>query len=621
MIRFHDWSGRRPAAPLIALFALLLAVTGTAPLRAQAQTDEKAGQEKTEPAGEERTLRKRLVDATAQEEEWTPSFQMSPAEEQRELIQRGEAAMAAGQLDADGGAIPLLARAVAIDGGNSAAQNALTRAVGALVQRAETALAAGRFDEAARLGAVAERYRPQEPAVRALGATLAAGRQLAQQLVEAQRRFNAGNLVEPAGASALDAYREVLAKDAKNATASGGVAAIEARLLEQAQAAAQGGDYAGADRLLAQAATVQPGSQRVQDAGVQVMELRQSRAEAMKQDLLAAIGARDFDRAERVFRDLERVSVQGGELDALRVRLDNARNYASHSPGDVIADPVASGGKGPELVVIALGQFEMGSANREAGRAANEGPRFTVAFTRGFALGRNEITVEQFQRFVNATGFVTQAQRNNRATVYDEDSGTLAERAGIAWEHDHLGKKAAPQLPVINVSWDDAKAYTDWLSRETGQRYRLPSEAEFEYALRAGSTTPYPWGDKEPKELVGNVTGDGDRSETRRNWSNAFSKYSDGHWGPAPARTYPPNPFGLYDMVGNVSEWVEDCWHDGYQRAPADGSPWVNPGCNLRVIRGSSWASSPEQTRSAYRLSAPPATVNPRLGLRVLREF
>lgn len=586
-----------------------------------APPEREAGAQRGEE-GEDRRLRRRLVDATAQEAEWVPDLRMSPAEELRELVQRGDQAVAAGRIEeADGGALVLYSRALTIDANHAGANAGMDRAVAMLVQRGENALAAGRFDEAARLSAVANRYRPQAPAARALASKIAAGREIAQRLSEAQRHIAAGRLVEPANNSALQIYREILAREPGNAAAQEGLRALEEALVTRAQAAAEAGNYAEADRLLAQAASVQPGSERVQNAGAQIVELRQRRAQGLEHDIVIAIEAGQYEQAEALIAQLGQVTLQERRVEELRTQLDNARNYASHKPGDVIRDPIASGGHGPEMVVIPLGTFEMGSPNNERGRQANEGPRFTVRLTRGFAMSRTEVTVGQFRQFINATGYVTTAQQTGRATVYDESTGTLTEKSGVTWQDDHLGRRAKPEMPVIHVSWNDAKAYVDWLSRETGKRYRLPTEAEYEYALRAGSTTRFPWGDGNPDRVVGNLTGDKDRSETRRNWSNAFPNYDDGHWGPAPVGSFEPNPFGLYDMIGNVSAWVEDCWHDSYQRAPTDGSAWVNPGCPTRVVRGASWASAPDQVRSAFRIAAPPQTTNPRLGIRVVWEF
>mgnify|MGYP000340705099 CR=1 FL=1 len=180
--------------------------------------------------------------------------------------------------------------------------------------------------------------------------------------------------------------------------------------------------------------------------------------------------------------------------------------------------------------------------------------------------------------------------------------GRIADRRGMSWRNSYDGGKASDDAPVVNVSWNDASAYLKWLSARTGKHYRLPSESEFEYAERAGSTTRYPWGDGNPAKVVANLTGEGDRSPSKRGWSNFFPHYSDGYWGPAPVRTYPADAFGLYDMAGNVSEWVDDCWHDNYRAAPNDGSAWTNDCKGLhRVLRGGSGGNTPDGLRSAFR--------------------
>jgi formylglycine-generating enzyme required for sulfatase activity len=173
----------------------------------------------------------------------------------------------------------------------------------------------------------------------------------------------------------------------------------------------------------------------------------------------------------------------------------------------------------------------------------------------------------------------------------------------------------------VHVSWDDARAYAEWLSAATGKSYRLPSEAEHEYVQRAGTTTRFRWGDGDPREVLGNFTGLGDRSPTGRSWTRGFPDYADGYWGPAPVSSFPPNAFGVHDMDGNVAEWVEDCWHDSYLRAPADGRAWVNPGCARHVVRGGSWGSAPEQFRPAYRASASRELRSGRTGFRVVRDL
>jgi formylglycine-generating enzyme required for sulfatase activity len=205
--------------------------------------------------------------------------------------------------------------------------------------------------------------------------------------------------------------------------------------------------------------------------------------------------------------------------------------------------------------------------------------------------------------------------------AYDERSNNFVRRSGVDWRSDYRGAPASDDMPVLHVSARDAAAYAEWLSEQTGQRYRLPSEAEFEYALRAGGDTRYPWGDGPPPPGTANTTGGLDRSPGGRSWANAFPGYGDGHWGPAPVGSFAPNPWGLHDLAGNVSEWVADCWHDDYRRAPKDGSAWVNPGCRDQVIRGGSWASSPAQTRSAWRAPAQVDTTNAKVGFRVARDL
>ena len=176
-------------------------------------------------------------------------------------------------------------------------------------------------------------------------------------------------------------------------------------------------------------------------------------------------------------------------------------------------------------------------------------------------------------------------------------------------------------MPVLHVSAKDAGAYVEWLSAQSGRRYRLPSEAEFEYAFRAGSSARYPWGEGVPPEGAGNMTGTLDQSPGGRRWGNAFPNYGDGYWGPAPVASFSPNSWGVHDLAGNVSEWMGDCWHASYRRAPGDGSAWFNPGCRDQVIRGGSWASSPAQTRASWRALASVDTTNARIGFRVARDL
>lgn len=507
------------------------------------------------------------------------------------------------------------------DAGNAAASAGVDQALTALHARGQRALDIGDLDAAGAVLPVLRRVRPDAPQTLEYAGKLQVAVEVAGLLQQAGRLAAAGKLVTPASGNATQQYRQVLLAQPDNAAAAAGLAGIETLLLGRAVGAAHEGRYQEADRLLAQASGVRPGSQAVQNVGSRIVEIRQHHADALLAQAFAEVDAGRPEPAQQLLDRLHTVSPSAQRLAELAERIEIARDYGRFRPGQNFSDPLASGGDGPPMRVVPAGAFAMGSGSDSDEHDDSERPRHQVRFARGFALARGEISVAQFARFIAATGYRTDAERDGNSTVYDERKGRLVTRARIDWRHDHLGKRAADELPVIHVSWNDAVAYSQWLTAETGHSYRLPSEAEAEYTIRAGSDGVYPWGDDAPPQVLGNLTGDGDRSRSKRSWANAFADYADGYWGPAPVHHFPANRFGLFDTVGNVSEWTLDCWHDGYRRAPEDGSAWINPGCAARVIRGASWASAPAQARSAFRLSAAPDTRNPRVGFRVVREI
>ncbi|MBB5207105.1 SUMF1/EgtB/PvdO family nonheme iron enzyme [Chiayiivirga flava] len=567
-------------------------------------------------------IRKRLIDAAASEDEWVPELTQTPIDSVAETLRRAEEAVAANRLDqGDNSAVSLYLSVLKTDPDNAEAKTGIDALVKTMLERAELAFTQNRYNETARVVPMLVALRPEDPGVIALKAKVDSGREVALMLAEAQRLASAGKLIEPEGENAAALYREVLRTDPQNLAAQQGLEKIERDLITRATTAAESGDYSQSDRLLAEASKAQPGSSDVQDAGTRIVELRQERADELLAQANAAIAGGDLEGAERILDELETVSAQAQGIDEARAQIERARTYATLKPGQSITDPLPSGGNAPELVVIPVGTFQMGTPEGEDDRKSNEGPRHAVDLRRGFALARAEVTVAQFRAFVNATGYSPTSRQTGRSTIYDENTGSMVEQSGVNWQDDHAGKRADGNLPVVHVSWTDARAYADWLARETGKGYRLPSEAEFEYVIRAGSNTRYPWGDGNPTRLVGNLTGEDDRSASRRSWSNAFPEYDDGYWGPAPVRSFEANRYGIHDINGNVSEWVEDCWHDNYSRAPADGTAWVNDGCARRVIRGGSWASSPDQARSGFRLTAGQTSTNARLGFRVARDL
>lgn len=441
-------------------------------------------------------------------------------------------------------------------------------------------------------------------------------------LARAAALLQQGKAEQPKGASALDLYREVQQLDPQNAVAEQGIFQVQRAVLDRALAAVAQNDFAGADKELADAQAIRPGSQQMLDVQRRVDDMREQRASGVLAQARSALDAGNLTMATTLAAQARAIDPGLAALADFNVRLVNARLYASYKPGQVFSDRyVDLPGKTPDMVVIPTGSFEMGSAEGTPHTLEVATPQHEVTLSKGFAMARSEITVGQFREFVRASGYVPESVKLGGASVYDERSGALREDARADWQDDYAGRKADDDLPVVNVSWNDAVAYAAWLSRRTGKVYRLPSEAEFEYALRGGTTTRYWWGDGVPTSKVENLTGSGDLSRSSRRWSNAFRGYRDGYWGPAPVMSFKPNPFGLYDIDGNVSEWVADCWHDNYIRAPIDGSAWLNPGCSAHVVRGGSWGSSPNQDDSDFRQGANSDVRSGRVGFRVVREL
>jgi formylglycine-generating enzyme required for sulfatase activity len=230
----------------------------------------------------------------------------------------------------------------------------------------------------------------------------------------------------------------------------------------------------------------------------------------------------------------------------------------------------------PEMISIQPGTFLMGSPDGEG--SDNVRPQHEVRIEHAFAIGKYPVTFDEYDAFAKAA---------NRDLPNDRGWGR--------------GKR-----PVIYVSWDDAVAYVKWLSAQTGKRYRLPTEAEWEYACRAGTQTPWFFGNKE----------------------SDLDQYA-WHDGNSGSKTHPvgekkPNPWGLHDVNGNVWDWVQDCWHESYQGAPTDGSAWEEKAggdCGRRVVRGGSWYGSPVWTRSAGRFRFYTVYANDFLSFRLAQDL
>ncbi|MEP6633805.1 MAG: formylglycine-generating enzyme family protein, partial [Luteimonas sp.] len=425
------------------------------------------------------------------------------------------------------------------------------------------------------------------------------------------------------GGGALARFREALRLRPGQARALQGIAAVESGLIARAEASADSGKFSAAERWLELAALARPGSITIGDARARIEQSRRVRIAALRdRGILSLQQPRGMANARRQLAAILEIAHPGDPAAAeLRQRIELAAHYGLFRPGQAFTDELGTAARGPQMRVVPHGGYRMGARDGEADSADSERPQHYVRFDRGFAMSIDEISVGEYRRFMDATRRKTRAARRGYSMAYDERSGNFTRRSGVDWRSDYAGNPAADDLPVLHVSFDDAEAYAAWLSERSGNRYRLPSEAEFEYALRAGGTGRYPWGDGTPKVGVGNVTGSRDVSPSGRRWSNAFKGYGDRYWGPAPIGTFAANAYGLHDLDDNVSEWVADCWHDGYRRAPDGGSAWLNAGCRTRVVRGGSWASSPAQTRSASRAPTDSDTTNARIGFRVVREL
>ncbi|MEW9572884.1 SUMF1/EgtB/PvdO family nonheme iron enzyme [Rhodanobacter sp. Si-c] len=540
----------------------------------------------------------------------------------RTLLERADKALAANHLGGDKeSAAALYLQAVKDKPDSRRAAQGVIDVHARLVAQIERDLALGNAEDVGDQLAALQQLPGSADDVARLSAALKTLTDVRPLLAQAAGLLQQGKADEPVGHSALDIYRQVQQLDPQNAVAEQGVLDVQRVVLDRALAAVAQNDFAGADKVLAEAQAIRPGSQQLHDVRQRVDDMRAARASGVLTQAHSALDAGNLAMAKQLAAQAEAISPQLAGLAAFEQQLVNAQLYASHKPGQVFSDRyVDLPGQSPAMVVIPTGSFMMGAADDDSRNAAEQ-PQHKVSIDQGFAMSRSAITVGQFREFVRESGYVPDSVKQGGASVYDERSGAMHDDSDATWQDDYAGHKAEDNLPVVNISWNDAKAYADWLSQRTGKKYRLPSEAEFAYALRGGTTTSYWWGDGTPNRKVENLTGSRDRSLSGRRWNHAFRDYDDGYWGPAPVMSFAPNPFGLYDMGGNVSEWVADCWHDNYIRAPVDGSAWLNPGCSVRVLRGGSWGSSPEQARSAWRQGADAGVRSGRVGFRVVREL
>jgi formylglycine-generating enzyme required for sulfatase activity len=269
-----------------------------------------------------------------------------------------------------------------------------------------------------------------------------------------------------------------------------------------------------------------------------------------------------------------------------------AANAAEPAPGTEFKDCPTC----PAMIVIPVGDFMMGSDMAESGHP-DEKPQHRVKIAKPFAAAKFETTFDQWDA-CTADGKCPK--------VSDDDLGR-ADR------------------PVINVAWTDAKTYIAWLSEKTSKKYRLLSEAEYEYAARGGTKTAWfygpaedSYGSREACKFANLHDESGKKAHPNYVWSHHLC--DDGFGETSPVGRYKPNPFGLHDIIGNLREWVEDC-HGPYKDAPTDGSPKIANECEKRIVRGGGWMDGASTSRAAYRHPLPENYRNYQVGFRVARDL
>ncbi len=277
----------------------------------------------------------------------------------------------------------------------------------------------------------------------------------------------------------------------------------------------------------------------------------------------------------------------------------------------------------PELIVLPPGIFVLGAEQDEGTRwgmlermSANEGPRVEITISQSFAVGRTEVTRGEYSEFIEETGYKA------KPGCFHLTSAGWSVRPKLSWKDP--GFDVTDDHPIACVRRTAALAYIEWLSEKTGQPYRLPSEAEFEYAARGGATSDDQatfWGEDWSQACT--YQNGADLTFVPRVSDIPYGQYAecdDGYAFTSPVASFEPNAWGLFDMGGNVSEWTADCYQDSHEKIPTDGSAYSKRQCRAWVAKGGSWAGFPGLLRPATRLRILATTVGTGFGFRVARE-
>lgn len=278
----------------------------------------------------------------------------------------------------------------------------------------------------------------------------------------------------------------------------------------------------------------------------------------------------------------------------------------------------------PELVTVPAGSFQMGSPPGEPERegltesnAEDERPVHVVTFAKPLAIGKYEVTRAEYAAFVADTKRVDGDKCWVLAGPGQGAPQVFEETAGKTWRDPHF--QQTDREPVVCVNWDEAKAYAEWLSAKTGKHYRLPTDAEWEYAARGGVDGARHWGDGRDEACQYANVRDATFSAATQLKDDLFN-CDDKFAHAAPVGSFKPNAYGLYDMIGNAAEWTADCHTADYRRAPADGSALPDKSGCLRAFRAGGFSNTPSAQRSANRVRSPADSRRSNLGFRVVRE-
>ncbi|MEZ4599570.1 MAG: SUMF1/EgtB/PvdO family nonheme iron enzyme [Syntrophotaleaceae bacterium] len=429
----------------------------------------------------------------------------------------------------------------------------------------------------------------KNPVVASLWQTLEAAKvkKVGTLLDKARKNIEVQKYMVPPEDNAYEKLGKIIALDPRNVPAKAEMRRIAEKYLQMAQTAGSAGKFDESREYLEKVETIDAGLPQLSQVRQDLLSEQQEREQKVLKILAEAKDAMAAGAKSSALASINKaLGLYPGHIQATKLKRQASQIMA---PGETFRDKFEDGSMGPALVVVAAGSFRMGDLGGRG--TGDEKPVHQVKFSRSFAVGQYEVSFAEYDRFCRATG-----------RTLPDDRGRGRDRH-----------------PVANVSWEDAMAYTAWLTKMTGHRYRLPTEAEWEYVARAGTGTLFWWGEN------------GDRSCSHENILDQAAKdvlgrldsasCRDNQIYAAPVGSFKANGFGLYDMLGNVGEWCRDSWHADYHQAPGDGRAWTAPDSPFKVVRGGSWSSDPKTSRSAERLALKSTLSRENVGFRLVREL